>query len=324
MKKIILTMLCFILTICISSAQTKNANSEDIAASFKSHYNAGRFDSIYNMFSEHAKPNFPIDKTRAFLSQLKSRYGSMKSMLFLEYQADFTVYKAAFDKGVLSLLLSIDKNNAITSLYGRPYGDNTSALQKRNLTLIDLPFKGEWTVFWGGDTKALNYHVVAKFQKNAFDFVKSGRDGKSYRTDGKTNEDYYAYGQQLIAPCDAEVIVTVDGVKDNIPGKVNPLYAPGNSILLKTKNDEYILFAHIQQQSIRVKPGQAVKRGELLGLCGNSGNSTEPHLHFHLQDTEYLNEATGIKCYFSKLEVNGVRKTDCSPIKGDRIKEIEK
>ncbi len=324
MKKIILTMLCFILTISIGSAQTKNANSEDIAASFKSNYNASRFDSIYGMFSEYAKPNFPIDKTKAFLYQLKSRYGTMKSMLFLEYQPDFVVYKAAFDKGVLSLLLSIDKDNAITALYVRPYKDNTSALLKRNLTLMELPFKEEWTVFWGGDTKELNFHVVAKFQKNAFDIVKSGRDGKNYRTDGRTNEDYYAYGQQLIAPCDAEVIVTIDGIKDNIPGKVNPLYAPGNSILLKTKNDEYILFAHIQQQSIRVKQGQAVKKGELLGLCGNSGNSTEPHLHFHLQDTEYLNEATGLKCYFSKLEVNGVMKTDYSPIKGDRIKEIEK
>lgn len=64
-----------------------------------------------------------------------------------------------------------------------------------------------------------------RFQKNAFDIVKSGKDGKSYRTDGRTNEDYYAYGQQLITPCDVEVIVAINGIKDNIPGKLNPLYA---------------------------------------------------------------------------------------------------
>lgn len=317
-------MLCFLLTFSASSAQTKNASNDDLPSRFKSNYNAGQFDSIYGMFAEHAKPIFTLDKTTAFLSQLKSRYGSMESMLFLGYQSDFVVYKAVFDKGVLSLLLSIDKDNAITAIYARPYKDSTSVLLKRNLTSMDLPFKDEWTVFWGGDTKELNFHVVAKFQKNAFDIIKTGKDGKSYRTDGKTNEDYYAYGQQLIAPCDAEVIVAIDGIKDNVPGKVNTLYAPGNSVLLKTKNDEYILFAHIQQQSIRVKQGQVVKKGELLGLCGNSGNSSEPHLHFHLQDMEYLNEATGIKCYFSKLEVNGVKKTDYSPIKGDKIKEIEK
>ena len=324
MKKIILLMLCFLFTISISSAQSKNLSSDDIPSRFKSNYNAGRFDSIYGMFSKQATSDFTQDKTTAFLSQLKSRYGSMNSMLFLEYQSDFVVYKAVFDKGVLSLHLSIDKDKAITALYGRPYKDSTSALIKRNITLMDLPFKDEWTVFWGGDTKEVNFHVVAKFQKNAFDIVKSDRHGKNYRTDGRINEDYYAYGQQLIAPCDAEVIVAIDGIKDNIPGKVNPLYAPGNSIILKTRNDEYILFAHIQQQSIKVKQGQAVKKGELLGLCGNSGNSSEPHLHFHLQDTEYLNEATGIKCFFSKLEVNGVKKTDYSPIKGDKIKEIEK
>jgi len=317
-------MICFVLTFSISTAQTQNTSSDDLPWRFKSNYNAGRFDSIYGMFSKHADSNFTPDKTAAFLSQLKSRYGSMKSMVFVEYQADFVVYKAVFDKGVLSLLLSIDKDNYITALNGRPYNDSSSTFPKRNLTIMDLPFKGEWTVFWGGDTKELNFHVVAKFQKNAFDIVKTGRDGKSYRTDGMTNEDYYAYGQHLLAPCDAEVIVAIDGIKDNVPGKVNPLYAPGNSILLKTRNNEYILFAHIQQQSISVKQGQAVKKGELLGLCGNSGNSSEPHFHFHLQDTERLNDATGIKCYFSNLEVNGVKMTDYSPIKGDKIKEIEK
>jgi murein DD-endopeptidase MepM/ murein hydrolase activator NlpD len=64
-----------------------------------------------------------------------------------------------------------------------------------------------------------------------------------------------------------------------------------------------------------------VKQGQLLGLCGNSGNSSEPHLHFHQQNIENLNKATGVKCFFSKLEVNGILKTDYSPVKGDKISE---
>lgn len=192
---------------------------------------------------------------------------------------------------------------------------------QRNITAMHLPFKGEWTVFWGGDTKELNYHVNVRFQKNAFDIVINNAEGRSFRTNGKTNDDYYAFGQPIIAPCDGEVVWAVDGVKDNIPGELNPIYVPGNAVLMKTRNKEYVFFAHFKQHSVKVKEGDQVKQGQLLGLCGNSGNSSEPHLHFHLQNIENLNKATGVKCYFSKLEVNGAPKTDYSPVKGDKISE---
>lgn len=79
--------------------------------------------------------------------------------------------------------------------------------------------------------------------------------------------------------------------------------------------------------TISVTYGQAessdlVKRGQLLGLCGNSGNSSEPHLHFHLQDLEDFNKSTGIKCYFDKLQVNGSLKINYSPVKGDKVKTV--
>ncbi len=69
-----------------------------------------------------------------------------------------------------------------------------------------------------------------------------------------------------------------------------------------------------------VKQGQTVKQGQLLGLCGNSGNSSEPHLHFHIQNIEDINSATGVKCYFDSIIVNGDVKKDYSPIQKDNIK----
>ncbi|MCX6225784.1 MAG: hypothetical protein NTV01_13705 [Bacteroidia bacterium] len=56
-----------------------------------------------------------------------------------------------------------------------------------------------------------------------------------------------------------------------------------------------------------------------LELCGDSGNSTEAHLHFHVQNVENMNVATGVKCYFDHLSVNGLPKTDYSPLKKDKI-----
>jgi murein DD-endopeptidase MepM/ murein hydrolase activator NlpD len=296
-------------------SQTESAESQHAGAKFEKYYNAGQYDSIYATFSAPTKVSLPLDKTTAFLTGLNSRYGHITKRTFLEYQAPFAVYKTTFEKGIILLSIATDNNKAITGLYAKPYEPDTL----RNITPMHLPFKGEWTVFWGGDTKELNYHVVVKFQKNAFDIVMN-KDGRSFKTDGKTNEDYYAFGQPIIAPCDGEVVFAVNGVKDNVPGALNPMYVTGNAILLKTKNQEYILLAHFKQNTIKVKQGDMVKQGQLLGQCGNSGNSSEPHLHFHLQNVEDFNQATGVKCYFDKLIVNGVATTNYSPIKGDKVK----
>ena len=105
----------------------------------------------------------------------------------------------------------------------------------RNISKLKLPFNGEWTVLWGGDTKETNYHVIDKAQKNAFDFVITNSKGKSYKNNGTKNEDFYAFGKQLIAPTDGEVIVVVDGIKDNKPGKTNPIYKSYKEIQIQSR-----------------------------------------------------------------------------------------
>ena len=217
------------------------------------------------------------------------------------------------------LNISVDDNSKINGLYIKPFEPDNLPKIDRNKTKLVLPFNGAWTVFWGGDTKELNYHVVSKAQKNAFDIVIKDKTGKSYKTDGKTNEDYYAFGKEIFAPCDGIIVLVVDGVKENKPGELNPIYVPGNSVILKTMNNEYLLFAHFKHHSIKVKEGEKVKQEQVLGLCGNTGNSSEPHLHFHIQNVEDMNIATGVKCYFDKIIVNGQIKNDYSPIKGDII-----
>jgi len=84
-----------------------------------------------------------------------------------------------------------------------------------------------------------------------------------------------------------------------------------------------MLLAHFKQHSVQVKEGDIVKQGQLLGYCGNSGNSSEPHLHVHIQNVEDMNMATGAKCYFDKIIVNGVLKTDYSPVKDDKVGNIK-
>src|SRR4029079_12590680 len=140
-------------------------------------------------------------------------------------------------------------------------------------------------------------------QRFALDLLGIGADGKTKRGDGTRNEDYYAFNRDVLAPADGTVIEVVDGVRDNPPGSLNSYSAVGNCVLIQHRGDEVSVLAHFQRGSIVVKAGDSVKRGQLLGKCGNSGNSSEPHLHYHLQNSPVLQDGLGIKCVFQKVVV---------------------
>lgn len=304
----------------LSFGQTEKEIAKKISSEFEKYYNSDEYQKIFDLFSPEMKSALPIEQTTDFLKGLKTQAGKIQKREFAKYEQTYASYKTTFERTVFAVNISLDNNGKINGLFVKPFKEDNLPKLERNETNLILPFNGEWTVFWGGDTKELNYHIESEAQKNAFDIVITDKNGRTFKTDGKTNEDYYAFGKELIAPCDAEVVLVVDGVKDNIPGELNPIYVPGNTVILKTANNEYLFFAHFKQNSIVVKQGQKVKQGELLGLCGNSGNSSEAHLHYHIQNVEDMNKATGAKCYFDEIVVNGELKNDYSPIKGEKIK----
>lgn len=318
----------FFITLIILSGtvqgQQETEASKTAANQFELQYNSGDTEGIFNSFAEELQRKLPLEKTREFLANLHTQMGDMTGKEFKGYEKTYASYIARFQSGALTMKLSVDEQSRINGLLFQPLTEVYPSESSRNTTPLILPFHEEWTVVWGGDTKEQNYHVSHKAQKHAFDLVITDKLGLSYRTEGKTNEDYYAFGKEIIAPCAAEVVLVVDGVKDNIPGELNPVYVPGNTVILKTGNNEFLFFAHFRQHSIRVKQGQKVKQGQLLGLCGNSGNSSEPHLHFHIQDSEFMHTASGIKCYFEKLLVNGTEKTDYSPVQHEKIRNAGK
>ena len=104
---------------------------------------------------------------------------------------------------------------------------------------------------------------------------------------------------------------------------MNPYSGLGNAVFIQHREHEVSVLAHLQFGSVKVKVGDKVKRGQTIGLCGNSGNSSEPHLHYHLQNTPIIQDGTGIKCYFQKVNVLRDNKKELrnnySPIKGDII-----
>ena len=314
-------MVCLII-ICSKSifAQTENSEYRKVVDKFIYYYSSNQADSIFAIFSQEMKDALPIDKTQAMVAGLKQQLGEINSFDFIRYQSTYGVYKTRFNLAVISMNISIDENLRINGLLFKPYVPDDTPKMDRNTTKLILPFENEWNVVWGGDTKEDNYHVSVQSQKNAFDFLIRNKTGKSFETNGQTNDDYYCFGERIISPCDAEVVMVIDGVKDNIPGEMNSFFATGNTVVLRTNNNEYIYLCHFKKHSIQVKEGYQVKQGDLLGLCGNSGNSSEAHLHFHIQNVENMTNATGVKCYFDNILVSGAKKNDYSPVKGDQIK----
>ncbi|MBM3418059.1 MAG: M23 family metallopeptidase [Bacteroidetes bacterium] len=323
MTKYLITIL---LTTFINLAfgQTEKIANKNVADSFEANYNSDNFEAIFSSFSTEMQNALPLDKTKEFLTGLKTQAGKITKRQFVKYEQTYASYKTNFERALFAVNISVDNSSKINGLFVKPFKESNLPKLVRNTTKLILPFKDQWTVIWGGDTKELNYHVESEAQKNAFDLVITDTKGNSYKTDGKTNGDYYAFGKELIAPCDGEIVLVVDGVKDNVPGVLNPVYVPGNTVIIKTKNNEFLFFAHFKQHSIVVKQGQRIKQGQLLGLCGNSGNSSEAHLHFHIQNVEDMNSATGVKCYFDKIQVDGQTKTDYSPIKKEKISNEKK
>ena len=289
---------------------------------FVEYFNLDDSKSVHKMFSVEMKQAITLTQLEKILSELSRQYGVITEKEFVRYENTYGIFKIEFlknktSKEYLTLKLSLNEKSEINGLFFAPWVEHATLV--RNESKLILPFEGEWWVVWGGDTKEENYHVENNAQKGAFDFLIKDPAGKSFRNEGKTNEDYYAFGKRIISPSDGEVVLVVDGVKDNILGKLNPIYLPGNSVIIKTDNNEFLFFAHFVKSSIAVSEGQFVKQGDLLGLCGNSGNSSEPHLHFHIQNVEDMNEATGAKAYFENILVDGKIRTDYSPVRNEKV-----
>ncbi|MDR0328653.1 MAG: peptidoglycan DD-metalloendopeptidase family protein [Planctomycetaceae bacterium] len=304
-----------------SAQQTEPESLKKVADQLQKDYNAGDNEAIFAAFAPAMQEALPMPETQQFFAAVKDGYKNIVERELVRYQNGTAIYKTQCEHGTFALTLTTDADNKISGLHILPYTEIDLPKMERTKSSLILPFHDEWSLVWGGDTPEQNYHAAAhRSQKNAMDFVIKNERGKSYRTSGTNNEDYYAFGKELFAPCDGEIVLVVDGVKDNTPGIMNPFFPTGNTVILKTDNLEYLVFAHFKQHSIKVSQGRRVKQGDVLGLCGNSGNSSEVHLHFHVQNVEDMNIAIGVKCYFAEILVDGEKRSDHSPVQNERVR----
>jgi hypothetical protein len=149
-------------------------------------------------------------------------------------------------------------------------------------------------------------------QRYAIDVVQVVDPLDVFAGDPARNDSHFVYGEQVIAAAPGRIVASRDGVPENTPPNPPPDIAlndlAGNFVTQDLGGGRFALYAHLQPGSVRVKPGQRVHRGQVLGLVGNSGNSTAPHLHFHVMDGPGGPSnlaANGLPYVFDHFELDG-------------------
>ncbi|MBL3820362.1 MULTISPECIES: M23 family metallopeptidase [Bacillus cereus group] len=145
--------------------------------------------------------------------------------------------------------------------------------------VVRFPLNERALIGWGGDWLEMNYHVIKPNERWAYDILIPPAEVKSSKL-----EDYGIYGAKVRAPASGTVVSINNDEKDLIPGLDDFQSMAGNYIYLRIDETEtFLILAHLKKGSIKVREGQRVNEGEFLAQVGNSGSSSEPHLHIHHQ-----------------------------------------
>jgi hypothetical protein len=169
-----------------------------------------------------------------------------------------------------------------------------------------FPFSGKWTVWNGGVEKRLSHSWGLVSQRYAYDFVVVGDEGEYFDGDGNKVESYLCYGKDIVSPASGIVVKISNKHNDSRVCGGNKVFCDawdirGNYIVIQHNDSEYSLTAHIKKDSFTVKVGDAVKQGEVVAKCGNSGNTSEPHIHFQLQNGKNFFTSAGLPVAFSNI-----------------------
>ena len=187
-----------------------------------------------------------------------------------------------------------------------------------------FPLSGMWVA--GAGSTLHSHHRWAVPEEFAFDFLRYGASGNTYQGSGAKPEDYYAYGQPVSATADGEVMIVKEGLPDSVAAMrradeaLSAYYSrlrenqaellaqgidviPGNHVIIRHADNVFSVYGHLKPGSIKVKVGDRVKAGQDIAAVGTSGNSTEPHLHFHLCDAPSALICVGMPVEFYDVEI---------------------
>lgn len=185
-------------------------------------------------------------------------------------------------------------------------------------TRLRPPFAGTFTAM-NANRDESNPHYRNPNQRHAVDWVITDAQGNTFTGNAKRLASYYTYGKSALAVAAGKVVMIVDGVPEQPIGKMDKYNVAGNQVAIEIAPSEFAFYAHLQPGSIRVKVGDVVSTGQPIGLVGNSGNTTEPHLHFQISTRPSLTDAEAMPAQYPDVILDGKRVERAWPITEQRL-----
>ncbi|PIB30699.1 hypothetical protein BFP77_03830 [Maribacter sp. 4U21] len=252
---------------------------------------------------------YDFEKSNAPISTLDSTYIDMNFDRPGGVDVDDMKYLKGNDFGVLNMQLSFSEASLVPKkIYHKLYfkrlkGNGEFAVHPMEVAPVEIPTLNTLTIGFPFQDKGLWFYETDSHQgarqitegrltypqRFAVDWMLLNPDGSFAKGNMKKNSDWKTYGVPIIAVADGQVAYTKDNIKENIPFseemavRMTHETLGGNYVVLDIGNSIHASYGHLQPNSIRVKIGDKVKKGQVLGLLGNSGNSDCPHLHFQLE-----------------------------------------
>lgn len=332
MKKLYFLLITFVL-----SCSTSPLNNKDELLSrgrdFTQHLFNGDVDYLWNQMSLKMKDAF---KSKENFIQIKnSIFSKIGKEVKLESEHSYpasinysTYYRKSFYENTKDALLVMqwsfdrDGNVAGFSIRGNQKPAESKFLYYKVKNQYFFPLKRDAYIIWGGREIEANYHSYVPNQRFAYDIIVA-KGNRSYRGEGQKNEDYFCFGQPVFAPGEGTVIEAVDGVQDNQLGVMNREQLMGNHIIIDHGQGEYSFLAHLKVGSVKTRKGDRVDHDTQIGECGNSGNSSEPHVHYHLQNHQDFKSGQGLPLQFKDIVVDGKVHPLYEPVINQRIERVQ-
>ena len=169
-----------------------------------------------------------------------------------------------------------------------------------------LPFAGKWCVYDGGVTKDLSMAWSEMSPRYAYFFIVLDDEGNNYKSHNSMVGNYHCYGKDVLAVADGVVVKVSNNhpnsKTDGITSYIDTWDIKGNHIIIKHNKDEYSYVGNLMPDSATVKAGDSVAQGDVIAKCGNSGYTSEPHLHFQLQSSKSFNISAGLPIAFTNIK----------------------
>jgi len=327
-NKALLPLAAVLLAAAPAAAQQADSAKLATGRTYARWFHEGRTDTLWSLMSPGMRQRVQsAAQLAAFRQSVSGRAGAETEVVSesaTEREGGLTVYERvsrfATAPAPLQMTIATTADGTIAGFAIRPQAPVAESrfMDYATRTALRLPFSGDWYVFWGGRTREQNYHVIAPDQRFAYDLVVR-RDGSTHTGDGTRLEQYHCWGRPILTPGAGTIVTAVDSLADNTPGQMDRAHPAGNHVIIDHGNGEYSLLAHLRRGSVAVRSGQRVAPGDKLGECGNSGNTSEPHLHYHLQNGPEFGRAEGLPAQFTGYTADGQPVARGEPVRGQTI-----